>query len=272
MNSHSIHPTALVTSLWTNRRLIRTLVKREVLGRYRGSVLGIFWSFFHPLLMLGVYSFVFGEIFKSRFADNSHSRIEFTLLLFAGLLIFNLFAECINKAPTLILNHANFVKKVVFPLEILPWVAIGSALFHTIISLCVWILAHAFLLGWPQPTILLLPFILVPFSCLLVGISWMLASLGVYLRDINQVVTLGVSSLMFISPIFYPVASLPENIRTILYANPLTPVIEWTRQVMYWGEIPDLSGILMFTFACGSICWIGFFWFQKTRKGFADVV
>lgn len=272
MKSHSTHPAALMTSLWTNRRLILTLVRREVLGRYRGSVLGIFWSFFHPLLMLGVYTFVFGEIFKSRFADNSNSKIEFTLLLFAGLLIFNLFSECINKAPTLILNHANFVKKVVFPLEILPWVAVGSALFHTIISLCVWTLAHILFLGLPQPTLLLLPFILLPFACLLVGMTWMLASLGVYLRDINQVVTLGVSSLMFISPIFYPVASLPESIRPILYANPLTPVIEWTRQVMYWGKIPDPVAILSFSFFCGITCWIGFFWFQKTRKGFADVV
>jgi lipopolysaccharide transport system permease protein len=172
----------------------------------------------------------------------------------------------------LILNHANFVKKVVFPLEILPWVTVGAALFHTVISLCVWTLAYVCVLGWPQPTLILLPCILLPFACLLVGLSWMLASLGVYLRDVTQVVTLGVSSLMFISPIFYPVASLPESIRPLLYANPLTPVIEWTRQVMYWGEVPQAFTFFGFAFACCITCWMGFFWFQKTRKGFADVV
>jgi len=139
MQKFPTSPKAMFESLWLNRSLIKVLVIREVAGRYRGSILGIFWSFFNPVFMLAVYTFVFSVVFKARWGLVNESRAEFSLILFAGLLIFNLFAECLNRAPSLILANTNYVKKVVFPLEILPWVAFGAALFHALVSLTVWL-------------------------------------------------------------------------------------------------------------------------------------
>ena len=157
MRKFSATPVEMVTSLWRNRQLINASAKREVLGRYRGSALGLLWSFFNPLFMLSVYTFVFSEVFKSRWSGGSDSKTEFALVLFAGLIMFNLFAECINRAPGLILSNVNYVKKVVFPLEILPWVALLSAMFHGLISLGVWLLAYLVFFGLPHATVLYLP-------------------------------------------------------------------------------------------------------------------
>jgi lipopolysaccharide transport system permease protein len=154
MQNFSIAPTEMVNSLWRNRNLVRSLVHREVVGRYRGSFMGILWSFFNPIFMLLVYTFVFSVVFKARWNSGSDSKTEFALVLFAGLLVFNLFSECFNRAPSLILSNVNYVKKVVFPLEILPWVTLGSALFHAAISLIVWFCAYIFFIGIPSVTVL----------------------------------------------------------------------------------------------------------------------
>ncbi|MFM8333413.1 MAG: ABC transporter permease [Candidatus Methylumidiphilus sp.] len=212
----------MITSFWRNRNLICTLVKREVIGRYRGSMLGILWSFFNPVLMLAVYTFVFSIVFKARWTGGSESRAEFALVLFAGLLVFNLFSECVNRAPSLILANANFVKKVVFPLEILPLVILGSALFHMSISLAVWLLFFLAFFGIPYMAAMFLPLVLLPLLLMTIGISWILASLGVYLRDVSQIVSVLTSTLMFLSPIFYPLSSLPPQYQSILKLNPLT--------------------------------------------------
>lgn len=272
MQTFSASPTEMVASLRRNQRLIRTLARREVLGRYRGSFLGIFWSFFNPLLMLSVFTFVFSIVFQARWGSGGGSKVEFALLLFAGLLIFNLFAECVNKAPGLILANVNYVKKVVFPLEILPWVSLSAALFHMAISFVVWILAYLIFFGWPHITLLYMPIILLPFLLFLMGACWSLAALGVYLRDVGQVIGVGVTAVMFLSPVFYPASKLPEPYRTLLFANPITPVIEMTRDAMFWGKAPDLLLLATYFFAGSAIAWLGFAWFQKTRKGFADVV
>jgi lipopolysaccharide transport system permease protein len=272
MQNFSISPTEMAASFWRNRSLIKALVTREVMGRYRGSVFGILWSFFNPVFMLLVYTFVFSVVFKSRWNTGSDSRTEFALVLFAGLLVFNLFAECVSRAPGLILANVNYVKKVVFPLEILPWVAIGSALFHTLVSLLVWMLAYVILFGIPQPTALLLPLIVVPLVLFIMGLSWALASLGVFIRDVSQFIGIIVMALMFLSPIFYPVTALPEEYRPLLMLNPLTPGVEMMREVLYWGRPPDLALLSLYTLATGLIAWLGFAWFQKTRKGFADVL
>jgi lipopolysaccharide transport system permease protein len=272
MQDFSIHPREIVNSLWRNRGLAVSLIKREVLGRYRGSVMGIIWSFLNPLFMLTVYTFVFSVVFKARWNAGGESRVEFALVLFAGLIVFNLFAECVSRAPALILSNANYVKKIIFPLEILPWVSLGAALFHGAVSLTVWILAYMVAFGLPHITVLYMPLILLPYFLFIMGISWMLSSLGVFLRDVSQFVGLLVTVLMFVSPIFYPASSLPEAYRRFLYMNPLTPAIELTRDVLYWGKTPDfglLSGYLLITAA---IACLGFAWFQKTRKGFADVL
>lgn len=272
MRDFSASPVEMVLSLWRNRSLIHASAKREVLGRYRGSALGLLWSFFNPLFMLMVYTFVFSVVFNARWGGSSSSKVEFALVLFAGLIVFNLFAECISRAPSLILSNPNYVKKVVFPLEILPFVFMLAALYHALISLVVWLAAYIILVGVPHATILLLPMIILPFAMLIMGLSWALASIGVFLRDVLQFIGVVITTLMFLSPVFYPASALPESYRSILYLNPLTPVIEMTRDVLFWGKMPNFTMLAIYSLATGVIVWLGFAWFQKTRKGFADVL
>lgn len=272
MQRHPASPAEIGASFWRNRGLIRTMVAREVVGRYRGSVMGMLWSFFNPVLMLLVYTFVFSVVFRARWSAGSESRTEFALVLFAGLIVFNLFAECLTRAPALVLSNVNYVKKVVFPLEILPWVSLGSALFHAVVSLGVWLLAYLVLFGLPHPTVLLFPLVAAPLVLLLMGLAWALASLGVYLRDVSQVIGVLTMALMFLTPLFYPVTALPEEFRPLLFANPLTSVIEQVRAVLFWGRAPDFSELLAYGAASALVAWLGFAWFQKTRKGFADVL
>ena len=273
MQSFSSSPFEMFASLWRNRRLTYALAKREVLGRYRGSVLGLLWSFFNPLFMLAVYTFVFSVIFQARWgAGGSSSKTEFALLLFAGLIVFNLFAECFNRAPSIILGNTNFVKKVVFPLEILPFVGLLSAFFHTSISVAVWLVAYMLFFGIPHPTAILLPLVLMPFCFFLMGLSWTLASLGVFLRDVSQLVAVFTTAVLFLSPIFYPTNAFPEGYRFIFYLNPLTTVVDQARDVLFWGKLPDFSALGVYWVTTMGIAWLGFVWFQKTRKGFADVL
>lgn len=272
MQHFSASPVAMLAGLWRYRQLIGASTRREVLGRYRGSALGLLWSFFNPVFMLLVYTFVFSMVFKARWSGGSESKAEFALVLFAGLMIFNLFAECINRAPSLILSNVNYVKKVVFPLEILPFVTLLSALFHMGVSLVVWLLAYVILIGMPQATVLYLPLILMPLALLVMGLSWALASFGVYLRDVAQIIGVVTTSLMFLSPIFYPATALPETYRYLLYLNPLTPVIEQVRAVLYFGLAPDFVMLALYWVGGFIIAWLGFVWFQKTRKGFSDVL
>lgn len=272
MHDFSTTLPGMFASIWRHRELIKALTKREVLGRYRGSFLGILWSFLTPLFMLATFTFVFSVIFKARWGGVGGSKAEFALLLFAGLLVFNLFAECINKAPHLLLSNVNYVKKVVFPLEILPFVAFLSALFHALISLLVWLAAYALFFGTPHLTALYLPLIFIPFCLFLMGLIWVLASLGVFLRDLAQVIGVITTALMFLSPIFYPVTAFPEGYRYILYLNPLTTVVEQIRDVLFWGEKPNFRMLSIYWGSTFGIAWFGFVWFQKTRKGFADVL
>jgi lipopolysaccharide transport system permease protein len=272
MQNFSISPKEMIASLWRNRSLVMALIKREVVGRYQGSFLGILWSFFNPIFMLAVYTFVFSVVFKARWNAGSDSKTEFALVLFAGLMVFNLFADCVNRAPGLILSNVNYVKKVVFPLEILPWVVLGAALFHAFISLSVWLLFYVTFLGLPHITILLLPMVVLPILLLVMGISWSLASLGVYLRDVSQLISIVTTVLMFMSPIFYPISALPQQYQTFLFLNPLTVPIEQVRQVLMWNEQPDWLMYGAFLVVTSFIAWLGFVWFQKTRKGFADVL
>lgn len=259
-------------TLYVNRELIISLTRREILGRYRGSLMGLLWSFFTPLLMLAIYTFVFSVVFQARWGGDANSRTDFALVLFAGLMIFNLFSEMINKAPTLVLGNANYVKKVVFPLEILPVVSLGTALFHFAISFLVWLIFAVIFRGIPPLTILLLPVVLLPFFILILGAVWLLASFGVYVRDISQIIGVLVTMSMFLSPIFYSITVLPEPYRLFMHLNPLTFVIEQARGVMIWGEGINWLGWGLYLLVSLVVAWIGFFWFTKTKKGFADVI
>ncbi|AHG42569.1 sugar ABC transporter permease [Pseudomonas syringae CC1557] len=275
MNPHktpSAGPIRLVASLWTNRSLISQMTKREVIGRYRGSVMGLAWSFFNPVLMLAVYTFVFSEIFSARWVGVDTGKGGFAILLFVGMIVHGLFAECANRAPSLVMSNSNYVKKVVFPLEILPVITLGSALFHSCISLIVLVIAQLLISHTLFWTALLFPLILVPLILGTLGISWFLASLGVYLRDVGHVITVLTTVLLFLSPVLYPVAALPEVYRPWLQMNPLTYIIEESRSVLLFGNLPHW-GSLGIAIAIGAvIAAMGFWFFQKTRKGFADVI
>lgn len=271
--AHRPSPAALVESLWSNRELIVQLVRREILGRYRGSVLGIAWSFFNPVLMLVVYTFVFSVVFQARWgAAQSSSRADFAMLLFIGLIVHGFFAECLVRAPSLILENVNFVKKVVFPLEILPLVVMGSALFHSLISLVVLLIALVIAHGGLPVTVVYAPLVFVPLVLATAGFAWFLTSLGVFARDVRQFIGVVMTILLFLSPVFYPISSVPVAFRPWLMANPLTFVIEQSRAVLFAGTNPDWGGIALYTLVSVGIAYLGFAWFQKTRKGFADVV
>lgn len=265
-------PISLVNSLWKNRSLISQMTTREVIGRYRGSVMGLAWSFFNPILMLAVYTFVFSEIFKARWAGVETGKGGFAVLLFVGMIVHGLFAECANRAPSLVMSHSNYVKKVVFPLEILPVITLGSALFHSCISLVVLLAAQLLIMGQLYWTALLFPLILVPLVLATLGISWLLASLGVYLRDVGHVITVLTTVLLFLSPVLYPIAALPEVYRPWLQLNPLTYIIEESRSVLLFGHLPDWTSLGVAIIVGAVVASIGFWFFQKTRKGFADVI
>jgi lipopolysaccharide transport system permease protein len=272
MRDFSATPYEMVASLWHHRSLITASAKREVLIRYRGSAMGLLWSFFNPVFMLAVYTFVFSEVLNARWGSGNESKTEFAFVLFAGLLVFNMFSESINRAPGLIVGNSNFVKKVIYPLEILPSAVLLSATYHYSISLVVWMVAYIFVFGLPHATVFLLPLIFIPFLMQLMGGSWLLASLGVYLRDVSQVISVITTVVMFLSPVFYPATSLPEGYRYLFFLNPITYPVEVTRDLLYWGVFPQIGGLVIYWLTSLVICWLGFVWFQKTRKGFADVL
>lgn len=273
MQHFSTSPIEMAASTWRNRSLIFQMTKREVLGRYRGSVLGLGWSLFHPLVMLAIYTFVFSVVFRARWpgiADGGTT--DFALLLFVGMILHGLFAECVNRAPSLILANPNYVKKVVFPLEILPCVAMGSAVFHGGISLAVMLLALLLTHGTIPWTIVLIPFVLLPLLCATLGIAWFLSAVGVYIRDIVQVTGIVTTIFLFISPVFFPLSAVPQEFQTWLKLNPLTFVIEAGRNVLIFGRTFDWIGWTWYVVGSFAVAWAGFWWFQKTRRGFADVV
>lgn len=275
MKSHTqpiLQKRSIIGAIFKNWRLILNLVNREVLGRYKGSIMGLLWSFINPVVMMAVYTFMFSVVFKARWAGGTDSKIEYALVLFAGLLVFNLFSEVVARAPGLIVGNANYVKKVVFPIEILPIVTYGAAVFHLIVSLIVWLIFYLIFFGLPKPTIIFMPLILIPLSLMTLGVSWFLASLGVFLRDVGQIVGLVTMALMFLSPVFYPVSALPTQYQEIMQLNPLTYIVEEARNVMIWGKTVRWSELGWWTIVSWLIATGGFSWFQRTKKGFADVI
>jgi len=272
LEGHTNSIVDLVREIWKSRDLVWQMTKREVVGRYRGSVMGLMWSFFNPVLMLTIYTYVFSVVFKARWGAGGESKFEFALILFAGLIVFNLFAECVNRAPSLILGNVNYVKKVVFPLEILPIITMGAALFHCLISLAVLLVFHLLITASLQWTVVFVPLVMLPLLLMTLGLCWFLASFGVFLRDVAQTIGVLTTVLMFLTPIFYPVTAIPENMRIFIYMNPLTIIVEQLRDVLIWGKLPSWSGWGGSMVVGTVVAWLGLVWFQKTRKGFADVL
>lgn len=269
---HPASPWAPVRALWTHRHLLTTLARREVAARYRGSLLGMLWAVFTPLLLLTVYTFVFGFVYRARWGGMEQGGgVTFALVLFAGLNVFNLVAEALSRAPHAIVNTPAYVKKVVFPLEILPCVPVLAALFQTGVGFALLLAALALYQGLPA-TAWLLPVVLAPLLVLLLGLSWFLAALGVYVRDVAHLMGMVLTVALFLSPVFYPLSALPEPWRSLLLANPLTLMVEETRAVLIFGRLPQWGALGAYLAAALLVGWLGFVWFQKTRKGFADVL
>jgi len=261
-----------IGSLWGFRGLIWQMAVRDVVGRYRGSALGLMWSLVNPIFMLIIYTFVFGVVLKVKWSGNTESQPEFALVLFVGLIIYNMLAETITRASTLIVSNANYVKKVVFPVEILSIMVVGSALFHALIGIGVLLVASAVIRLAVPYTAIFVPVILVPFVLLILGIAWFLSSVGVYLRDVAQTAGILCSMLLFLGPVFYPRTALPDGLAGLAVLNPLTVIVEQSRNVLIWGNSPDWGALggyfLVSTLAAVS----GLVWFRKTKKGFADVI
>ena len=252
--------------------LIVQMAKRDVISRYRGSFAGLLWSFFNPLLVLVIYTFVFGVIFKSRWGNQTSNQFQYAIVLFAGLNINTLFSECANRATTVIIENTNFVKRVVFPLETLSWSVVGSGLFHLFVSTLVLLVISPFIMGHIPWTIVLFPIVVACFLPFVAGTVWLLASLGVYFRDLKQLVGIVTMALMFLAPILYPMSLIPTRYRVFMYLNPLTVIVQASQDVLIWGKLPRWDHLGAYAVLASLFAWFAFAWFEQTRKGFADVV
>ncbi|HEX2020101.1 MAG TPA: ABC transporter permease [Aurantimonas sp.] len=267
---------SMFSIVWTNRVLTWRLARREIEARFRGSFLGVFWAAIMPLAMLGIYSFVFGGIFNARWVRPEQPGVladyGFPLVLFSGLMVFGILSEPLSRSPGLIMENVSYVKKVVFPLEVLPFVALISALINMVITLAVFLAVFLLFHGLPPATILFLPIVLLPVMLMTLGIVYLLSSLGVFLRDLKQVMPILTAALLFLAPVFYPLSVVPEAYRSLMLLNPLTLGVLFAQDVIFWGRLPDplawggylLASILVF--AAGS------WWFLRTKKAFADVL
>lgn len=256
--------------------LILSMIRREVVGRYRGSAFGVLWSLLTPLFMLAVYTLVFGVVLAARWAipgreAADHSTAEFAVILFCGLIVFQFFAEVVTAAPSLVLSNVNYVKKIVFPIHILPVVAAGAALFHAAVSFLVLLGFSAFTFGVPASA-MLAPLAFAPLVVMSLGFAWLLAALGVYFRDIGQLVGPLVTATMFLSPVLFQRSSMPEWLQPWLLLNPLTVPVEAFRAVALFGTAPDWTALGLYSLAAIAVAFAGEAFFQATRRGFADVL
>ncbi len=255
-----------------HRSLTYELTQREVLGRYRGASFGLLWSLISPFLMLLVYTLAFGFIMKGRWPGSSGTTTDFALILFAGLTVHGFFAECFTRAPQLIISNTSYVKRVVFPLDILVWSMTFSALFHLVMNMVVLLLLFLCVKGMVHPTAALLPVILIPLVILTAGVGWIVSALGVYLRDIGQIAGVIATAMLFLSSAIIPVESVPESYRVVFELNPLTFIINQVREVVIWGRLPDWQGLGLYTLVACMIALLGHRLFNKLRVGFADVL
>ena len=262
----------IFASLAEHRFVVAQLSRRAILGRYRGTMLGLFWSLFTPLLLLAVYTFVFGTVLHIRWVDQGGGNLEFAAILFSGMLIHGILADCLTQASTLIVSNPQYVKKVVFPLEALPWVTVISAFFQGLVSTCVLGAYLLFVNGTVPWTIIFLPLPLFSLWLVCLGVTWLVAATAVFLKDIAQVAGILSTVLFFMAPILYPKTALPEQFQIFLYLNPITFVIEQFRDLALWGRLPNWSGLTAYTGVALVFAWGSLAWFQKARRGFSDVL
>jgi lipopolysaccharide transport system permease protein len=251
--------------------LIKSFAKRELLGRYKGSALGIAWAVLTPVVMIAIFTFIFAGIFGARFGT-SDSHWDYALYLFCALLPWSMFQESVQQSANTIVVHSNLVKRVVFPLETLPaahvFAALGNQLFATIALLVATIIVRQRL----DLTVLWLPALLIPQLLFALGAAWLVASLGVFLRDITQGITLLLMAWMYLTPIIYPESIVPERFRALINFNPFTSLVRSYRRIFLDGAAPDWRGLVYFTALAFILFLFGYWWFARTRKSFADVI
>ena len=264
--------TAPFLAFTEHRSLLFELAKREVQGRYRGASFGLLWALLSPFLVLCVYVVAFGFVMKSKWPHAVEGKANFALILYVGLIVHGFFAECVARAPRLVLDNPNFVKKVIFPLDVLPWAMILSAMFHAAMNMLVFIALYALTSGAPPWTVLFFPLVLLPFVLFTAGLVWFLASLGVYLRDINQVTAVAIMATLFLSSAIAPLDAVPAKYLTVFNLNPLTFIIDQARDVALWGRLPDWQGLSLYALKSAVFMYLGHAWFRATRGGFADVL
>ena len=274
-----LSPLQPLGALLRHRDLVFRLGRRDIESRYRGSILGPIWAVMQPLVQLVVYTFVFGIVLKMKVANigmedeaSSINTADFALSLFAALILYNLFSDCVGKAPIILRQNVTFVKKIVFPLEVLPWSTLVMAIFNACIALAVFAVFYGIIQGVPPWTVVLVPLVVLPVVIMILGLSWILMSVGLYLQDTQQLVSLVLMVALFTCPIFYPMSIVPEAYQGWLYVNPLTVAVEQIRIVLFAGTIPDIWTWLIYLGASLLVCWIGWIWFATTRRGFADAV
>lgn len=270
---HYLQPHRVFATLWTHRTVIRQLTARAVAARFRGAVLGLVWSLIIPLVMLIVYTFVFSVVFQARWgASIGSSKVEFAITLFCGLLLFNLFSECVSGATAAVTSNVSYVKKVVFPLEVLPVVTLGTAMVNTLISFALLVVAMSLFMQLPTATIAYFPLVVLPLIMLSLGLAWFVSALNVYLRDTGHVTTVILQVLVFLTPLFYSISMVPEKFQFVMRLNPLTIIVENARQTVLWGHPPNWFWLGVVTLLSWAVMQLGYVWFMKTKRGFADVL
>ncbi|MCP4667084.1 MAG: ABC transporter permease [Deltaproteobacteria bacterium] len=267
------NPFRMAASLWRHRELIFHLSAREVQARYRGSYLGVLWSLITPLMMLLIYTFVFSVIFKARWGNAaSEAHSSYALIMFTGMVAYSLFSESVSAASNVVRGNLTYVKRVVFPLEILPVSILGSALVNSLIGLGIVMTGLIIFHGGIAWSVIYLPLAYLPLLCLTLGFSWFVAALGVFVRDVGNFVTVALQMLFFATPILYPPSTVPEQVRPLLWLNPFSTIVEGFRRTMIWGQQPDWPAFGVVTIFSAFVMMTGYLWFMKSKGAFADVV
>lgn len=269
MSRLTFNPLRITSGLWHHRYLIGQLVRRDVLLRYRGAYFGLLWIFLNPLIMLGIFTYVFGHVFQSRW-PSQNSGVPLALNLYCGLIAFNIFAETVSRAPGAVRNYPSYVKKIIFPVEILPLIPFGAALVHGIFNLLILTAALAWM-GILTPSLLLFPIVLLPLFFVSLALGWFIAAWGVFIKDMAQIVPIFVQISMFLSPVFYPSQAVPEPFRLFYLHNPLGAVIEALRALLSQTSI-DWAAWFISLAVSVIVLMVGYAFFQHSRDEFADVL
>jgi lipopolysaccharide transport system permease protein len=270
--SGAANPFAFLVLARRHRHLILSLAARRIEAQYRGSALGMLWAVLQPLLLLAVYTFAFAFVLGAHWSPDQAGKADFALFAFSGMLLFAVFSKPFSEAPHLIVANQSYIKQLVFPAEVLPWASVIAALFDYAVGFAIWAVLFIGMRGAPPATWILMPLVTLPAVLLALGASWLLSSLGVFLRDLSQVVSLAATALFFLSPIVYPASRIPEWLEPYYHANPLVGILEGSKGVLFHGTAPNWGHFGVLLLASWLVAWLGYAWFMRTKSSFADVL